>query len=86
MIYYCLKDDESDFYTCREADDLNWVGAQLCADDFYTFHDGWEAQWPIEIGLAKHPEGPVEKWFEVSLEMTPDFIAEEIEPEEVAND
>jgi hypothetical protein len=78
-VYFETEDGEG-FHHCKDACDIDWVGAQDCAEQFYREHDGWESTWPLQFGLSSSPEGPVEKWFSVDVEMAPSFSATEITP------
>jgi hypothetical protein len=47
--------------------------AELCAQDFYSEHDGWEVSWPTEIKLYESHDGPALATLEVGIEMEPRF-------------
>ena len=38
-VYFETEDGEG-FHHCKDACDIDWVGAQDCAEQFYRDHDG----------------------------------------------
>ena len=54
------------------ADDLDHA-ATLLAEEFESNHDGWEAEWPLEMRL--YEEGELQSTFEIEREMQPQYIA-----------
>jgi|GEM_PF-1630723 len=45
------------------------------AEDYHHNHDGWEANWPLEITLYSTEDGPAVHLFEVERETVPEFYA-----------
>lgn len=86
IVYYSARDDGHRFmldldgsYTLMDAEDasIDELGdvAELCADDWHSNHDGWEAQWPRKFTLYAGKEGPALAEFEVDREHVPSFSA-----------
>ena len=48
--------------------------ARLCADDYHTHHDGWEASWPLTLVLYESEDGPEMARFTVDRVVGPVFI------------
>lgn len=64
--------DRWDFprHQCIYHEDWRLVATDL-ADDFHSNHDGWEAQWPVNIRIYKDDECV---WSgDVDLEIEPNF-------------
>jgi hypothetical protein len=45
------------------------------AHDYHREHDGWEAAWPLEIGIAASEDGPELARFRVDRDVEPVFTA-----------
>ncbi len=51
--------------------------AELCAEDYHSAHDGWEARWPIDIEFMWNGE-----WYTATVEreVAPSFYATSVLP------
>lgn len=54
-----------------------WI-AQDAGEDFYNNHDGWEAEWPLELSL--YDNGQFLGCFKVELESVPQFYSSLVTP------
>lgn len=53
-------------------------GAQMCAEDYYHNHDGWDSRWPQTVVLYESETGPAIAKYLVSLDTTPVFYAQKV--------
>lgn len=51
------------------------------AEDYHHNHDGWEAEWPVDIAIYETEEGPMLARFRVERETVPQFSAYELKDE-----
>lgn len=56
--------------------------AELCADDYWSSHDGWEASWPLDFALFESEDGPEIARCLVDMEAVPQFHASRPKPKE----
>ena len=81
MKYYLYKYKVKEYdctYQVRSAwlsDDAEYIASEA-AEDAYSFHDGWEWAWPVNIEVFEDNESL--GVFEVNLELEPVFSAEEV--------
>ena len=76
---YKYRVDDGDFYNFSsklEPPDARFIVVDM-AEDYHSFHDGWEEHWPLLFTVADESENIIGK-FEVDRETIPQFIASEI--------
>lgn len=75
---YHVEGGRFDFPRNQKTYSENWfLIADELADDFHSNHDGWEAEWPLELRIYK--EGKEVARFSVEREYEPTFTPREIE-------
>lgn len=74
---YSLKDQYSDLEAYSDLE-LQFL-AEECAADYHRNHDGWEAEFPIEIYIfKKETDTECFRAFSVDREHEPRFSAQEL--------
>jgi hypothetical protein len=65
---------EAASFDLQDPDDVLLL-AEMCAEDYFRRHDGWEATWPLTFALYETAQGPEFAQFEIQCEVTPTFVA-----------
>lgn len=78
-VWYSVNDDDGQYsietsYNINDSFSLECI-AKLCAENYHSEHDGWEAAWPLDITLYESEDGPAIATFEVNREAEPVFYA-----------
>lgn len=81
-VWYQVVDQcEDTYYVLNTKFDFtefpDWV-AEDAAENYWSYHDGWDTDWPVVITLHESEDGPEVARFSVNSRQTRHFSADKI--------